>query len=910
MNGLRRAIPAFGWPAYVWLTAGRQTRRFHLPGPRQAVVRYLLAGVLVFSAHASVQAAEPTDLPKLFRSGLYAECIAAATKAITENEAVEGNRLWKLRSELELGRYSDAATTLDSSLKKFPGSIELRWLGRDVCRFTNQLDRAKVLEAEVGLLLQQTPWRYSDAANRIILGKFLLAQGLDPKRILDGAYNAIKKQQPAYVPAYLASGELALDKNDFALAAQDFDRALKLDAADPDAHFGVARAFEPSDPVKASAALKAALELNPNHLGALLLTIDELIDSEQYDKADSVLLHVAGINPHHPRAAAYRAVLAHLRFQLDREKSHREEGLKHWPTNPEVDWIIGKKLSQKYRFAEGANYQRLALKLEPTFLPAKMQLSQDLLRLGQETEGWKLADEVYQTDGYNVVAHNLVTLQQNVEKFRTLEEDGIIARMDVREAAIYGRRVLDLLKRAKRVLCTKYDVQINTPIIVEMFPNQEDFAIRTFGLPGGAGFLGVCFGTVITANSPASQGANPSCWESTLWHEFCHVVTLNKTHNRMPRWLSEGISVYEERQADPSWGQSIGPASRKMLLGDELTPVDQLSGAFLRPPSPQHLQFAYFQSSLVVEYLVEKHGIETLKKILDDLGTGITINDTLGRHTGSIEVLNQGFVEFARQKARAMAPDADWSEPELPKRAGAAEAVTWLKEHPKNYPGLQRLARLLVTTKQWEAAKRPLEEMRRLYPEDEAGDSLYPLLARVHRELKEAPQEREALERLAELTDDNLEVYSRLAEITAQAGEWESTRKYARRWLAVDPLQPAPHRIAAQAAEHLKDPSLAVESYQAILLMNPVDIADLHLKLSTAYQASGDLTAAKRHVLLALEEAPRFRAAHHQLLAIIRQLESSPDPHSREDSGRPAPPALPESARPQSPATEVIEVKR
>jgi peptide/nickel transport system permease protein len=55
-----------------------------------------------------------------------------------------------------------------------------------------------------------------------------------------------------------------------------------------------------------------------------------------------------------------------------------------------------------------------------------------------------------------------------------------------------------LLKRAKTVLACKYDVQIDRPIVVEMFPRQEDFAIRTFGLPGGAGFLGVCFGTVIT----------------------------------------------------------------------------------------------------------------------------------------------------------------------------------------------------------------------------------------------------------------------------------------------------------------------------------------------------------------------------------------------------------------------------
>ena len=123
------------------------------------------------------------------------------------------------------------------------------------------------------------------------------------------------------------------------------------------------------------------------------------------------------------------------------------------------------------------------------------------------------------------------------------------------------------MTRAKRDLCAKYDVQLKGPVIVEMFPKQEDFAIRTFGLPGGAGFLGVCFGTVITANSPASQGSSPTCWESTLWHEFCHVVTLNKTHNRMPRWLSEGISVYEERQANPTWGQDINPLTARCCWG-------------------------------------------------------------------------------------------------------------------------------------------------------------------------------------------------------------------------------------------------------------------------------------------------------------------------------------------------------
>ncbi len=178
-------------------------------------------------------------------------------------------------------------------------------------------------------------------------------------------------------------------------------------------------------------------------------------------------------------------------------------------------------------------------------------------------------DATLQRRGRIVEVHNrrLGPLDR-LKGFRLLEADGIQVRMDEREAEIYGGRVLKLLAEAKQVLCEKYDVSPRAPIIVEIFPQQKDFAIRTFGLPGGEGFLGVCFGRVITANSPASQGATPSNWESVLWHEFCHAVTLEKTKNRMPRWLSEGISVYEERQRDPSWGQSMTPIYREMMLDE------------------------------------------------------------------------------------------------------------------------------------------------------------------------------------------------------------------------------------------------------------------------------------------------------------------------------------------------------
>jgi tetratricopeptide (TPR) repeat protein len=821
---------------------------------------------------APAGAADLSETTQLFRGGKYAECIASCDKAITENDFSENYRLVKIRAEMELGRYEAALKTLDEALTRFPYSLQLRWLGREVCRFNRQPERAARLDAEILQMIQQAPWRYSDAVNQIAVGRFYLTQGIDPKKVLDTVYNVVKKRQPTYVETYLASGELALEKNDFALAAEAFQQAIKLDVGDATAHYGLARAYAPSDSEKAEAAIKTALKWNLQHVPSLLMIAEEHIDAERYDEAEQVLASIAKVNPHQPRMLAFRAVIAHLKNQAESEKFNRLAALRHFPLNPEVDYLIGKKLSQKYRFVEGEKYQRQALEMNENYLPAKMQLAQDLLRLGQEGEGWKLAEEAFTADGYNVVAHNLITLEENIAKFRTLEDDGFILRMDAREAEIYGHRVLALLKRARRHLCPKYDVELSQPVIVEMFPRQQDFAIRTFGLPGGAGFLGVCFGTVITANSPASQGSSPTCWEATLYHEFCHVVTLNKTNNKMPRWLSEGISVYEERQADKTWGQVMTPKYREMILSDEFVPISKLSGAFLNPKTPLHLQFAYFESSLAVEFLIEKHGIDTLKQVLTDLGAGIPINESLARYAGSLESLDKEFLAYARKQANHLAPDADWSAPELLRRATSAMISTWLADHPNNYTGLGRLARQLMNEGKWSEAKAAIEQMRKLYPQDESATGAASLSAEVYRELKDDAAERRALEELAALSDDDVEMFGRLVELTEKAADWSAVKKHASRWLAVNPLVPAPHRAAAAAAEALNDDELSIESYRALLLLQPFDPADVHLKLATVLERRGELQAAKKHALLALEETPRFRAAHDRLLAIVRKM--------------------------------------
>ncbi len=839
-------------------------------GRHATAAALILPAVLLPTLLAGTAAADLAAAANALRIGRYAEAVTLAADDIGTVWRGERAALLKMRAELALGRYDDAGRSLDEGLRVAPSSLPLRLLGREVRRFNGRDDAAAALLGEMEQLIRTVPQRYATPEGRVAVGRFLRLRGADARIVLDQFFDVARKADPQLADAYYATAELALDKQDDKLAADTLRAAPQTLAADPRYHVLLARAYAEGDRAASEAATEAALAITPHDADALLLQADRRIDGERYDEAAELIDNVLKVNPHEPRAWAYRAVLGHLNNDAAAETAAHGKALAHWATNPEVDHLIGRKLSQKYRFVEGSAYQRRSLKIDPDYRPAKLQLAQDLLRLGEEEAGWKLADEVAAADGYNVVGYNLTTLRDHLAGFRTLRGDGFIVRMDAREAELYGDRVLALLDEARLTLCAKYGIDLPGPTVVEIFPKKNDFAVRTFGLPGADGFLGVCFGPVITVNSPASQGAKPSNWEAVLWHEFCHTVTLAKTRNTMPRWLSEGISVYEEGQRNPAWGMSLLPAYRARIENDGLTPLSQLSSAFLTAQSPADLQFAYYESSLAVEFLVDRFGMPTLEWLLDDLGAGLRINDSLTARTGSsLDDLDAKFAEFARDKAAASAPGATWEEPDLSPTADAAALSAWLKTHPQNVPGLKRLAAKLIAENKWEDAKTTLETLRPLVPDDAGPDSVYRSLAVVQRNLGDVAAERAALAELVRLDGDATDAFARLAELDEAAGDWPAVAADARRLLAVNPLIPSPHRLLARAAERTGDPAAAVAAYRAVAVLDDTDPADLHFRIASLLRQVGKNDEARREVLKSLEEAPRFLAAHELLLELV-----------------------------------------
>jgi tetratricopeptide (TPR) repeat protein len=822
-----------------------------------------LAAIVVSSSGADL-----AQTRTVFLSGNYDKTITQCEEALKSDTGEEDWPLLLTESLMALGRYSNAQAVITRAIEQFPFSLRTKLLAREVSLYNGDGTKAREYLEEMAGLANRRQWAYRDAQSLVALGKAALLMGVDPKKVLENTFDRAKKADPDLRDAHAASVQVALDKSDFDLAAKLATEALKKFPKDPDFHYARAQALAGSDRKAMLESLSSALEINENHVPSYLLIADHMIDAEEYEEAESKISRALEVNPHHPLAWAYRAVMAHLRNELAQEADHRKKALAHYAKNPAVDYLIGRKLSQKYRFSEGAAYQRRALAFDPEFTSAKSQLAQDLLRLGEDQEGWTLAEQVHQEDGYDVVAYNLANLKDTMNRFATLTNQFFTVRMGASEAPIYGDRVLALLTRAHTNLSLKYGIELQTPTFVEIFPDQKDFAVRTFGMPGGAGYLGVCFGRVITANSPATQAGRAASWESVLWHEFAHVVTLQMTKNKMPRWLSEGISVYEEQQSNPAWGQAMTPRYREMILGDDLVKIGELSGAFLAPPSGEHLMFAYYQSSLVVRYLVENFGFESLLKILRDLKLGVPINDAIARHTTALDKLETNFAAFARKLATELAPGLEWEKPEAEDLVSKdGEPAEWLRKNPKNYYALLHSARADLKNKQWKKAQEPLRKLIELFPIQTEPGNAYQLLAQAHRALKETAEEKEVLTAWSKIDAHAADAYLRLMELAEKDRNWSVVFDNVRRYLAVNPLSHQAYAYWGRAAEATLQPAIAVQAYQTLLRLDPPDPAGTHFRLAKLFHDQGSV-AAKRHLLQALEEAPRFREAHELLLKL------------------------------------------
>ena len=853
------------------MSASSTHRRIRVVAPmalRLAAVVCFLAGVVFAQSIDEAQ--------KQYLAGQYEQVITTASTQVSERRSLmrDSNRDWRIllvKSLLATGRYDEAYTNAAGSISGRMPEFTLRLLAQEAALYRNDPRDAAAWIEDIKQFIQNSSavLRSEDPAS---VGQALLLLNVEPRTVLENFYQPAEKQTPPLRDAFAAGGQLALDKHDYKLAAEQFRSGLEKFPNDSELLAGLAQAYEQSNPEEMLKAIASALSINPNQVTCQLLLADRYIDAEQYGEAQKRLDAVLKINPRHPKALAYSAVLSHLHNDTNQAELFRNQALQCYSNNPEVDYLIGLKLSANYRFTEGSAEQRRTLLLDPAYLPARRQLAQDLLRLGKDEEGWQLALAAHKDDSYDVGTYNLATLHDQMVKYTTLTNDHFRVHMTPHEAGLYGDRVMELLSKAREKLCLKYGVELTETTSVEIFADQKDFAVRTFGMPGNPGYLGVCFGPVITANSPATQAPNPANWEDVLWHEFCHVVTLTATKNRMPRWLSEGISVYEERQANTHWGERMNLTYRDMILTNGLTPIEKLSGAFMSASNSTRIQFAYYESSLVVEFIVQRYGFATLTNILADLRQGQEINKSIASRAAPFDDLEKQFAAYAKQQANNLAPGVDLETPPDQNASGTegSAAALWARMHTNNYHLQMALARELIRATNWNKAVPVLQSLAQMYHGEKRDENPLWLLSVAQRNLRDTNAEWATLLKLAAQETDFTDLYIRLIEVAQERNDWVAAADYAQRMLAVNPLISTPYSALAKAGQAAGKSELSINAYRKLLMLNPLDPSELHYQLARLlHDKTGSEAEAERQVLQALEEAPRFANAQRLLLEIV-----------------------------------------
>ena len=635
--------------------------------------------------------------------------------------------------------------------------------------------------------------------------------------------------------------------------------------------------------------LDNALETNPRSVPALVTRAALLSEDERFDEAVRFLEQALHINPESIDAMAILAAIAFLKDDEETFERLETEVAIVSPGNGEFYARIAEMCGRSYRFDKAVEMAQKAVALNGRLWNGHTVLGMNLLRQGEEEKALYHLEEGFRGDPFNVRAMNLLNVLDVLDGFETRTTDHFVVRLHPSEANILWPYLKPLLDESWRTLTEKYDFVPRGPILIELFSEYEDFAVRTSGLPAIGHLLGVCFGSVITLSSPSGHKPPGTInWQEVVWHEFAHVITLQMTRNNIPRWLSEGVSVFEEKHGRPEWGRRqdielITAVQEKRIIG-----LSDLSESFSRAKSLDDLNFAYYQASLLVEFIVEHYGFDMLKTLIYSFAEQVKMSDAFNKAFAvSLSEVEGQFLSWINERVARLDVDLDQTvfdshDSSIPqdnekspmasqdKRNALIEALyQHLEASPRNFHAHLQLGLLFYADDNLVWALHHLTVASELLPTYNNSPNPRQILAVIYEELGEVQAMRSELEALLRVHPYAYEACLKLAQMAQSAGDDERAVYYLEKAIALNPYDQDVHRSLAAAAMRQLDYPTAIREYGVLLALDDTDPAVANTNLAKALLLNGNKSEAKRYALAALEIAPLFERAQDILLSTV-----------------------------------------
>ena len=626
-------------------------------------------------------------------------------------------------------------------------------------------------------------------------------------------------------------------------AADMFGEALEMDENNAQALLGMATIAGEQFEGKAYELAEKAVKADPKLYQARELIARVALEDNDNAKASAEAHKALDMSPEALDAMSVLATMDWLENKPTTEWLARI--LKINPKYGEVYETAGHYFVMNRRYVEGIEYYRKALELRPDLWTARAELGVNLMRLGKDMEARQQLEQCWANNYQPDEVKNTLTLLDSYKNFETFQtKGGNVLRLNLKEAKLLKPYFEEELDRAVATYEKKYKYKLTTPVQVEVYPDHEDFAVRTMGMPG-LGALGVTFGQVVAMDSPSGRKPGDFHWASTMWHELSHVYVLTMTNHLVPRWFTEGLAVYEETATAPDWGDRLDHESMMAIKDHKLLPIAELDRGFIHPTYPAQVIVSYYQGGRIITFIAEKWGYDKILNMIADYGKNMTTPDVIEKE------FNIKPEEFDKQFL-------PWLE------AQTKKTVDGFGDWTKNV----RLMNDRTKAKDWDAVISLGNAVRDIYPDYVETGSVYEFLAQAYTEKGDKAKATAELEAYAKVGGRSPATLKQLANLQADAGRKKEAVATLEKLNLIYLEDEAAHQKQGELYLDLGDSAKAIREFQSILAGKPVDPAGAHYQLARAFQLAKRNDEAREEVYASLETAPGFKPAQKLLLEL------------------------------------------
>lgn len=581
-----------------------------------------------------------------------------------------------LRAEIERqnGTAAGRLKLLMAAAQQHPKHLPLRVALGEALYETGKRTEARQLLDPLADLYQDGAM--ADTADLLAVAQSLALNGYfkDALSVLDKA-EAGAAEPAEKLQANLALGLLYLQKYNYRDSDMALRKVLQINPHHAEALAAMARIDVASDGdlAKARKRIDDVLQDQPAALAARTMRAEIALHDEDLDEARRQIQKALDQRGDFADAIAVQGAIAKLSDDEALWKKAEAAAQKLNPADAGLYVTAASYLEMAHRYREVRLLLQKAIERDGDAWQAHAALGVAYARVADDAKAKKELETAFAGDPYDVrTANQLTVLYDDVLKQMVLLP-GRRADLRVHKAdrKVLERAVLPFLQDSAEALDKAYGLQAKRPLQFEIFPQVQQFAVRTVGLPQ-MGAHAVCFGHLITSRSPISDPFN---WKMVLFHELSHVYHIQATDGRVPRWLTEGLAMMETVWANPRWRQANDRRAWERLQNGQLAKIAKFNLAFSQARSMQDIFDAYDQAMREVEFLAERFGKDKVRQLALSHASGkpttALVQEVLGQ---SPEALDAAFAEWLGQNLKQYRKDFRVDGDQLAKKLQSAES--------------------------------------------------------------------------------------------------------------------------------------------------------------------------------------------------------------------------------------------